>query len=145
MRNKCTNSGNWTCSTSFCKKFRTTFLLLFLGMSTVLASESYPQVTKLTVILNDRSIEDVLRVIEDQSEFRFFYSESVDLNKKVNIDIQDQKVFDVLNEALKGTNIKYEVIGRQVALYTGNDKPGTESRQDQAAHDKHAFLYFLPP
>jgi TonB-linked SusC/RagA family outer membrane protein len=111
---------------------KTTILLLCFAVAASLASETYSQSTKLTVVLNNTSIEDVLRAIEDQSEFRFFYSGAINVNRKVDVDIQGKPVFDVLDDVLKGTDIKYEVIGRQVALYNDANRTATMTMMQQS-------------
>lgn len=49
-----------------------TVLFVFLGFAQVLAVESYAQMTRLSMKVNDQSIEEVLEEIEDASEFFFF-------------------------------------------------------------------------
>lgn len=132
MKKKCANLSNRYLFIQTFRRMKTTILLLFFAIATSLASESYSQSTKLTVVLNNTSIGNVLRAIEDQSEFRFFYSEAINVDKKVNVDIQGKRVFDVLDEVLKETDIKYEVIGRQVALYNETNRTATINMMQQA-------------
>jgi len=48
---------------------RLVFFFLFVSMFSAFATETYSQSTKLSLSLNDVTIGDVLRNIEDQSEF----------------------------------------------------------------------------
>lgn len=122
MKESCVKSNNRNMLKQAFVKVCMTALLFVFAVTTTLASESYSQSTKLTVVLSNTSIEDVLRAIENQSEFRFFYSEAVNVDKKVDVDMQGKRVFDVLDEVLRETEIKYEVIGRQVALYNDDSR-----------------------
>ncbi len=132
MKKKCANLSNRNLFNQTLRRMKTTILLLCFAVAASLASETYSQSTKLTVVLNNTSIEDVLRAIEDQSEFRFFYSGAINVNRKVDVDIQGKPVFDVLDDVLKGTDIKYEVIGRQVALYNDANRTATMTMMQQS-------------
>jgi 23S rRNA maturation-related 3'-5' exoribonuclease YhaM len=69
----------------FIKKMKVTVLLLFVSVASLLANDSYAQTTKLSLHLENSMIAEVLRQVENQSEFRFFYNENVDLGQKVSI------------------------------------------------------------
>lgn len=132
MKEKCAILSNRNLFNQTLRRMKTTVLLLFFAIATSWASESYSQSAKLTVVLNNTSIEEVLRAIEDQSEFRFFYSGAINVNKKVDVDVQGKRVFDILDEVLKETDIKYEVIGRQVALYNDVSRASTINMMQQS-------------
>ena len=67
------------------------FLLLFTVLQ-VWAVDSYSQRTKLTLDLKNVSLEDALKIIEDQSEFFFLYSpKMIDVSRKVDIKLADKK------------------------------------------------------
>lgn len=101
----------------FFKKMKITMLLLLVSIASVYAVDTYAQATKLSLQLSDKAIKEVLYEVEEQSEFRFFYNENVNIDKKISVDIKNKTVFDVLDEILDDTNIQYRVIGRQIALY----------------------------
>lgn len=97
------------------------FILLVSALS-VVASESYSQVTKLSLSIKNESIENVLRRIEDQSEYRFFYSGKIDTDRKVSIERSGTGIQEILNEILDGTGIDYRIVGRQVALFSKGEE-----------------------
>lgn len=77
----------------------------------------YSQQTKLSISLKDATVRDVLRTIEDQSDFFFLYkNENIDVNRIVNVDIKEQSVEYLLNQIFKGTTVSYEVVNRQIVL-----------------------------
>jgi TonB-linked SusC/RagA family outer membrane protein len=94
-----------------------TLLLLLVSIASVYAVDSYAQATKLTLQFSDRAIKEVLYEVEEQSEFRFFYNENVNVEQKTTVDIKNKTVIDVLDQILEDTDIQYRVIGRQIALY----------------------------
>lgn len=100
---------------------RLVFFFICLSIFSAVATETYSQSTKLSLSLNDVTIGDVLRNIEDQSEFRFFYTEKVSTEKKVSVDFRKTMINEVLDEIFKGTQISYRVVGRQIALFNSNN------------------------
>jgi TonB-linked SusC/RagA family outer membrane protein len=66
--------------------------------------------------VENATIKSILSKIESQSEFKFFYSSNVNVDQTASISQKNKKVFDILDELFKGTGIKYEVYGRQIAL-----------------------------
>ena len=62
------------CSLQMLRIMKLTVFLMLISFAGVFASESYSQTTKLTLKVEKISLEDFLIKIEDQSEFRFFYT-----------------------------------------------------------------------
>lgn len=108
----------------------TVFLMLitFIG---VFASETYSQTTKLSLKAEKISLEEFLIKIEEQSEFRFFYTGNIDVGKKVSGEFKDQKITEILDKIKKEAGIKYEVIGRQIILSPVNSEDTIKSIQQQ--------------
>lgn len=103
------------------------FLLLFIGLSANAAGN------KVTLDVNNVTLENVLHSIEQQTSYRFFYSkETVNVDVPVSIKVQDEAVPDVLNKLLPKLNIGYVIDKQQIALNNvrpkGND---TEKSKNQ--------------
>ncbi|MFV0266538.1 MAG: TonB-dependent receptor plug domain-containing protein, partial [Draconibacterium sp.] len=114
------------------RKMRITLFFLFAIILGSFASESYSQATKLTLNVENSTVKEILSEIERQSEFRFFYSGSVDIDRKTSVNKRNSKIFDILDEIFIGTEIEYEVIGRQIALVsTGEHFTLPTNIQDQ--------------
>lgn len=103
------------------RKMKVTVFLLTISILGAFASGTYSQTTKLTLQFNNTALEKVLGEIENQSEFRFFYNENVNVRKEVTVTSQNKSVFEILDYILEGTGIKYRIIGRQIALYNQNE------------------------
>ena len=101
------------------KTIRVMKLTLFLSIIAVFqlyATETYSQLTKLTLKLEDVKISDALKEIENQSEFFFLYSPKlIDVERKVNIDANNESIKDILNNIFD-EKIKFLVYDRQVIL-----------------------------
>ena len=92
------------------------FILFFVSLLQVSAS-TYGQKTSLNLRMTNAPIMDVFEKIESQSEFRFFFDNSqVDLKQRVNVDMTDRKIEDVLNDIFKSTGITYEVMDRHILI-----------------------------
>ena len=97
---------------------RLSIFLICLSVFTVAAAGSYSQNTKVSVSMRNSTIEEVLKNIENQSEFRFFYTEKLDINQKIDVSYENSEITRVLDNIFKDTNIEYKIVGRQVALFT---------------------------
>ena len=52
----------------------------------------------------NKTVKEVINEIENNSEFIFFYlDKSIDLNRKVSINVKDQKIDTILNQLFFGT------------------------------------------
>ena len=101
----------------FFRKMKLTILIVTVSILSCFSAETYSQTTKLTIAETNSTLLNVLRAIEGQSEFKFFYNEKVDVNKQVSVEVTQKSVTDILDKVLSSTSIKYKVLGRQIALY----------------------------
>lgn len=91
--------------------------ILCLTVFSGAASETYSQKTKLSLSMHDANIDDVLKSIEEQSEFRFFYTEKPSVENKISVDCEKKEIGEVLDGIFNGTDITYRIVGRQIALF----------------------------
>ena len=77
----------------------------------------YSQKAKLTVVLENASIEQVLKTIQEQSEFDFFYKiDQIPRNKRVSLQYQDVQIEKILDYILDGTGLKYHIIDDDIVI-----------------------------
>ena len=101
---------------------KATSLFLLLGIYGASAS-TYAQTARLNVEAQGEQISEVLKDIEEQSEYTFVYDvNELDLNRRVSISAQDASVNEVLDKLFSGAKIKYVVTDRHIALYAVTDK-----------------------
>ena len=94
-----------------------TVFFLLVTIFNVFGSKTYSQNARLNLDMKDVPIQAVLNAIEGQSEFFFLYSSKmIDVNQKVDINVADRKITEVLDELLANTEIKYTVRDRQILL-----------------------------
>jgi iron complex outermembrane receptor protein len=109
---------------------RLTILLLFGCMLTVSAN-SYAQKTKLDINLTNTTIRDLFGFIEENSEFVFLYrNEDFNLSKKVAVNLKDATINQILDEALKGENVSYNVYERQIVIQKAENSNVSQQKKD---------------
>ncbi|HUX56542.1 MAG TPA: TonB-dependent receptor [Bacteroidales bacterium] len=95
------------------------FFLIVVSVSNVLAIPAYSQVAKVSLDMENKSLEQVMDEIEKQSEFYFILNQKqIDVNRIVSIQDDNKLITDILPELFKGTNVNYVVLDRQILLTT---------------------------
>ena len=75
------------------KTMKLTLFLLLISAISVFANKSYSQSKVLNLNIKNSTVKEVLRNIENQSEFYFMYSEKfVDVNREVSLNIKNKKI-----------------------------------------------------
>lgn len=97
-------------------KMKLTTLFLILSLVRIQAS-TYSQNTKLTLNVNNTSVEQLFNKIESVSEYRFLFESSlIDLDRKVSLNVEKKKITEILEKVFKGTDIAYTINDRQILL-----------------------------
>ncbi|MDR2148062.1 MAG: TonB-dependent receptor [Tannerella sp.] len=92
-------------------------ILLLIGVAFQAQADSYAQSTRISVSLKNAPVEEVLNSIEEKSEFYFLYnSKLVDVDRKVDVQVENSPVYAVLDRVFEGTDVKYRVDNRQIIL-----------------------------
>jgi len=99
------------------KVMRTSLFLIFVTVFQAYAGDSYSQNARLNMDLNDVTVQSVLDEIENQSEFFFLFNRKlVDVNRKIDVSIEDQDINRVLAQVFKGSDVRYVILDRQIVL-----------------------------
>ncbi|MFY9152954.1 MAG: SusC/RagA family TonB-linked outer membrane protein [Prolixibacteraceae bacterium] len=108
----------------------TTFLLLalFLQVSAGVFSQTNG---RLSLKAEKETVTQILKQIEDQTEFRFLYnSNNINVDRKTDIDCKSKNIEEVLDILFSGTNVKYRSFNSNYVLYTDEDAfSGTVQQQ----------------
>ncbi len=106
----------------FLLKMKLLTFLMLVSVASVTAN-SYSQQIKFKMNLENITVRQVFQEIENNSEFIFLYSEkSVDVDRKVNVKVEDESVESILDQIFKGTTNYYEIYDRQIAIMS-KDNP----------------------
>lgn len=103
-------------------KMKPVFLFVVISLFQVFVQESYAQSTKINLKLSDVTLGEAIKTIEAETQFVFFFNNSVvDLNKKVNINIRNGSIREVLSRIL--ASYKYRIENNKIVLL------GTKNRK----------------
>ncbi|MGY6647544.1 TonB-dependent receptor [Wenyingzhuangia sp. IMCC45574] len=101
-------------------------IYLFIFSLIQIHASTYSQNTKISLKLDNTSIENVLHEIESKTEFKFLYNDNdVDYRKQVTVDAKETLVSKILDKVFTGTNITYEVLDKQIILVNEQDELNT--------------------
>ena len=115
------------CVTRWCSKnnhfskilmiMKLTLFIIFLSLTSLKAEEAYSQSARLNLNLIDVPVKEVLKTIEEKSEFFFlFNSKIVDVERNVTIKAKNQRIDEILKQIFQETDVAYTVIDRQIIL-----------------------------
>ena len=79
MKNWCLFYGKIPWLHENLRKMKLTVIFLCISVAASFASIGYAQATKLTVMMKNAKVITILNEIENQSEFKFFFSNDVDV------------------------------------------------------------------
>ena len=120
---------------------RITFIQLFL--SAVLSSMAYSSTTnaqsvldkKVSMSLNNTSLQNVLNYLQKNDNVRFIYSNSaINVNQQVSVNADNLSLKTVLDQVLKTNGISYEVLKDRIILgrMAGTPAPVTATTKQAA-------------
>ena len=91
--------------------------LLFVMMAQLHAENLYSQNTVINLKLENATVEQVLDKIEKETDFSFLFTDkSVDIDWKVNVDVHDKNINELLDILFGGTNVQYRIVDKQIVL-----------------------------
>ena len=96
---------------------RCVILFILLGTLQSFANLSYSQSVKLSLNMENTTVQEVLTTIEQKSGFYFTYNlEQVKVTRKVTVNFKDKTVPEVLDELFAKENIHYVINDKHIAL-----------------------------
>lgn len=97
------------------RKMKLIVSLIILSLFQLSAIESYAQNAKINLSLKNVSLNEAIKLIENQTDFVFFYNNAeIDLTRKVNADISNGNIKEFLNEVLG--NYNYQIENKKIVL-----------------------------
>lgn len=92
-------------------------ILLFLTSFLGAAASSYSQQTRFNMKFENIAIKEVFNVLKSRSDLQFFYSnDDFDVNAKVNIDLENATVDEVMKQLLKSSGVDYKIVDNAVII-----------------------------
>ena len=96
-----------------------TFVLLLVGILQVSAKVNGQSAVSLKLI--NVPIAKALKTIENQGDYRFLYNNNLkDISAKINIDVNDAGIKDVLDKLFVGTDLTYKMLANNLIVVISN-------------------------
>ena len=100
-----------------CKMILLLCLCLVPLSSLAAKSNDYTDSKVFTVQMANVPVKDVLNYVEKNSKFIFFYANgTLDIKRKVSVNVSNQPVMTLLDQVFKGSDVKYDIDGYQISL-----------------------------
>jgi len=97
---------------------------------TVIAMDTYAQNTRITLKLKDTSIKETLTEIENKTQIFFLYNNNlIDVERKINIDVKDENIIDVVDILFAGQNVEYTLKNQLIILFPSEINKQQEIKQ----------------
>jgi TonB-dependent starch-binding outer membrane protein SusC len=110
----------------FLLKMKLTLTIFLFCLASVTAS-TYSQNTRLNISIKDGNMVDLIKQIEEISEF-FFYYQKKDMEElnRITVEAKNATIMDVLDMALDGTSYDYRIVDRYIVLRSAGDSFGED-------------------
>ena len=116
MKKKLKNDGKQFSLFKIDLKLKLTTLLLLVAIFNSRA-DTYAQKTKVSLELNNTTVERVIETIEQKTDFKFIYKlNDIDLDRVVSIHVKNQNITVVLDQLFKGVPTEIIVRDTQIML-----------------------------
>ncbi len=115
--------------TAFSQKIGKLFELVFILLLSLSVTVVRAQNSGITLNMQDATVAQVMKAIEDQSHYVFLYK-NLDTSRKVSVNIRNKRIDEVLDIVFKDLNISYKIDNLQILLSqkeSGNKAPATIS------------------
>ena len=115
--------------TAFSQKIGKLFELVFILLLSLSVTVVRAQNSGITLNMQDATVAQVMKAIEDQSYYVFLYK-NLDTSRKVSVNIRNKRIDEVLDIVFKDLNISYKIDNLQILLSqkeSGNKAPATIS------------------
>ncbi len=102
-------------------------LLLFMKLTVILSfflvisvsASTYSQNTRMSIDVKNQPIREVLKSIENQSKFRFFYNDEFsDLSKPITLSLNDKTIDEILSVVFDKSDVSYKVLETNFIVIT---------------------------
>ena len=103
-------------------------VLLLIGFLQVSAS-GLSQNKRVNLELEEAPLEEFIAAIEDQTDYRFVYLNENLRNKQITVKAKRAPVTKLLDKALSGTSMDYQLISDNLVVITSNDENASAKLQ----------------
>ena len=126
-----------TCTKQIFRVMKLTTFLLFVMFFQVSAGVFSQNNGLLNLKAENESVSNILKLIEENSEFRFlFNSNNIDVERKTDINCNSKSIEEVLNMLFEGTGVKYRSFNSNYVLFTEEEGFFSSAQQQKSISGK---------
>ena len=97
---------------------RLNLFFIFLALAPIHAA-MYSQTANLNIQVNNQTLRDALKQIEQASELYFFMSDNLDaMDERVSIDMENKSFDEIMSKVLEGRGLSYKMFENNVVVIT---------------------------
>lgn len=94
-------------------------VLLTCILSVNLMASVYSQKARFDFEIKNQTVREILKTIEKESDFRFFYNDDfADLSKKLTFSVSDKSIDDIMAYVLDNTEVSYKILDNNFIVIT---------------------------
>ncbi|WP_199163417.1 TonB-dependent receptor [Parabacteroides provencensis] len=100
-------------------------LLLFVAVFSISAT-SYSQEARVTLDMENVSINEVFKGIQEQTNYSFWYDlKDINLDKIVSVKVKEKSVGSILEQLLQSENATYKLVGNHIVIIPKQESSGS--------------------
>lgn len=90
---------------------------LFVLIFQLYAGVTYSQNAKLSIKMNNVTVEEVINQIEKNTPFKFVFTDkAVDTSREVSVHVSNGDITEALNQLMRNTDLEYKVVEKLIVL-----------------------------
>ncbi|GMN05545.1 TonB-dependent receptor [Croceitalea sp. MTPC5] len=110
-------------------KMKITALLLLVALFQLHANNTYSQKSKISMNMEDVTIESIFDEIEKITDYNILYKNSdLDIKKRISVNVDKVKIETLMEIILKDTEVSFEVRRKLIVLLEKNIKAKTSTK-----------------
>ena len=118
----------------------TWFLILFLTLQS--SASLWSQTTKMDVELKNTSLLELFTQIENNSQYRFFYSnDEVNVYEKITVSAKDKAVGEILSEVFDDLPYSFKELKNNMVLVESKDASKSTGSQKKGNRQGYRHLW----
>ncbi|MCT4591144.1 MAG: SusC/RagA family TonB-linked outer membrane protein [Carboxylicivirga sp.] len=107
-------------------------IVLLMTVFIPLSATTFSQNQKVAVKAKNITLQELFKTIQDQSDYDFFYQpDDIDQSIKVSFNGQQKEVNEILDVALKNTNLDYKIMDTDIVILNRDNKIETVRYQEK--------------
>ena len=92
--------------------------IVLIGVALLITTQIYAQNAdaRLSLTLRNATLKEFVKRIENSTGYSFIYSEEITIKHKINLQVKDKPLREILDLAFKNEQISYQFTGRHILL-----------------------------